>query len=149
MKLALVTPLLKKPDLCADDFSNYRPVSNLSFLSKLIERVVVKQFVSHLNESGLFVPVQSAYRTHHSTETALLKVLNDLLLAVDEGDDAILALLDQSAAFDTIDHQILLHRLSALFGVSGVALSWFKSYLSGRLQCVSVSGVSSGVKVLL
>jgi len=143
MKLALVTPLLKKPDLCADDFSNYRPVSNLSFLSKLIERVVVRQFVSHLNESGLFVPVQSAYRAHHSTETALLKVLNDLLLAVDEGDVAILALLDQSAAFDTIDHQILLHRLSVLFGVNGVALSWFKSYLSGRLQCVSVSGVSS------
>jgi len=121
---------------------NYRPVSNLSFLSKLIERVVVKQFVSLLNESGLFVPVNSAYHAHHSTETALLKVFKDLLLAVEEGDVAILALLDQSAAFDTIDHQILLHRFSVLFGVSGVALSWFKSYFSGRLQFVRVSGVS-------
>jgi hypothetical protein len=87
--------------------------------------------------------VQSAYRAAHSTETALLKVLNDLLTSVDNGDAVILALLDQSAAFDTIDHGILLDRLSARFGVSGLALTLFTSYLDKRQQSVSVKGVSS------
>jgi hypothetical protein len=143
MKLALVTPLLKKPTLSPEELDNYRPVSNLSFLSKLIERAVVKQLVAHLCDFNLFVPVQSAYRAHHSTETALLRVLNDLLVAVDEGDAVILTLLDQSAAFDTIDHLVLLDRLKFRFGVDGVAHRWFESYLSGRRQAVSVSGFCS------
>jgi hypothetical protein len=75
--------------------------------------------------------VQSANRSDHSTETALLKVVNDLLLALDNGDAAVLTLLDQSAAFYTVDHGILLRRLSALFGPSGTVLSWFESYLTG------------------
>jgi hypothetical protein len=87
--------------------------------------------------------VQSAYRAAHSTETSFLKVLNDLLLAVEKGDAVILALLDQSAAFDTTDHDILLDRLSARFGISGTALFWFTSYISDRRQSVSVSGFSS------
>ena len=143
MKLALVTPLLKKPTLSPEELDNYRPVSNLSFLSKLIERAVVKQLVSHLCDFNLFVPVQSAYRAHHSTETALIRVMNDLLVAVDEGDAVILTLLDQSAAFDTIDHLVLLERLKVRFGVDGAALRWFESYLSDRRQSVSVSGVCS------
>jgi hypothetical protein len=142
MKLALKTPLLKKNDLDPDVLSNYRPVSNLLFLSKLLERLAAKQLLNHLELRSLFVPVQSAYRAAHSTETALLKVLNDLLLAVDKGYAVILALLDQSAAFDTIDHDILFDRLSARFGISGTALSWFTSYLSYRRQSVSVSGFS-------
>lgn len=143
MKMAYITPLLKKHDLDVDVLSNYRPISILSFVSKLLERVAAKQFVSHLESQLLFVPVQSAYRSHHSTETALLKVLNDLLTSVDRGDAAILALLDQSAAFDTVDHRILLDRLASRFGVSGSALSWFSSYISSRQQAVSVCGVLS------
>ena len=143
MKLAFVTPLLKKPNLPLDDLNNYRPVSLLSFLSKLVERVVAKQLSKHLSACNLYVPVQSAYRPNHSTETALLKVVNDLLLAVDSGDAAVLALLDQSAAFDTIDHTILLNRLRCCFGLSGAVFSWFKSYLSGRRQSVSISGINS------
>jgi hypothetical protein len=143
MKLALVTPLLKKPTQSPEELDNYRPVSNLSFLSKLIERAVVKQLVSHLCDFNLFVPVQSAYRAHHSTETALIRVMNDLLVAVDEGDAVILTLLDQSAAFDTIDHLVLLERLKVRFGVDDAALRWFESYPSDRRQSVSVSGVCS------
>jgi hypothetical protein len=113
IKIAYVTPLLKRPSLCSDYLNNYRPVSFLFFMSKLVERVVCRQLTSHLIKCNLFVPVQSAYRSDHSTE-ALLKVVNDLLLVLDNGDAAVLTLLDQSAAFDTVDHGILLGRLSAL-----------------------------------
>ena len=118
-------------------------VSALSFISKLLERVVAKQLIEHLETQSLYVPVQSAYRSFHSTETALLKVLNDILSSIDHGDSVILALLDQSAAFDLIDHEILLNRLSTQFGVTGVPLCWFESYLSGRLQSVCIKGVCS------
>ena len=99
--------------------------------------------VQHLSTNNLLVPVQSAYRAHHSTETALLRVMNDLLLAVDEGDAVMLTLLDFSSAFDTIDHSILLHRLEHSFGIKGVALQWFTSYITGRRQAVSIAGVTS------
>ena len=94
MNLALVTPLLKKSGLSPENLNNYRPLSNLSFLSQLVERVVARQLRSHLETTGLYVPVKSAYRSNHSTETALLKVLNDLQLVADRGDAALLALFD-------------------------------------------------------
>lgn len=122
---------------------NYCPVSELPFISKLIERVVLKRLVRHLSESSLLASVQSAYRANHSTETALLRVLNDLLLYVNSGDCAVLALLDLSAAFDTLDHSILLSRLESNFGLTGHALSWLRSYLSGRRQSVRINGVTS------
>ncbi len=149
MKIAYVTHLLKKPSLCSDDLNNYRPVSLLSFLSKLVERVVCRQLTRHFIKYNLYVLVQSAYRSDHSTETALLKVVNDLLLVLDNGDAAVLTLLDQSAAFDTVDHGILLSHLSALFGLSGTVLSWFESYLTGRLQCICISGLRSAAVLLL
>ena len=90
-------------------------------------------------------PFQSAYREHHNTETALVKVQNDLLVAADNGQSSILVLLDLSAAFDTIDHSILLDRLSQTFGLSGTVLEWFESYLTGRTQCVNINGEMSSV----
>jgi hypothetical protein len=117
-------------------------VSLLSFLSKLLEQVVAKQLVSHLESQCLFVSAQSAYRAAHSTETALLKVLNDILSSFDNGNSVILALLDQSADFDTIDHAILLDRLSDRFGVSGLALAWFTSiWTEGGSQSVLVASL--------
>ncbi len=110
MKLAFISPLLKKLGLDPDVLGNYRPVSAPSFISKLLERVVAKQLIEHLDTQSLYVPVQSAYRSFHTTETALLKVLNDILSSIDHGDSVILVLLDQSAAFDLIDHEILLKR---------------------------------------
>jgi hypothetical protein len=94
------------------------------FLSSpnLFERVVARQLVSHLESQSLFVSVQSAYRVAYSTKTALLRVLNDIRLSVDNGNAVILNLLDQSAAFDTIDHGILLNRLSARFRVLALLL---------------------------
>ena len=94
-------------------------------------------------------PVQSAYRANHSTETALLRVYNDLLLAVDAGDAAVLVLLDFSAAFDTIDHGILLRRLESTFGIRGLALEWMRSYITGRHQAVLIDGFTSALVPLL
>lgn len=142
-KYAAVKPLLKKPNLDPDVLANYRPISNLPFISKVLERVVVKQLYRHLQDNCLFEKFQSAYRAQHSTETALLKVTNDLLLAADSGQVSILVLLDLSAAFDTIDHNILLQRLECEIGIGGTALCWFKSYLSDRYQFVNVNQQSS------
>jgi hypothetical protein len=118
LKLGLITPLLKKSSLCPNQKANFRPVTNVSFSSKCLERLAFQSLVRHLSVNNLFVPVQSAYRAQHSTETALLRVYNDLLLVVDDGDAAVLVLLDFSAAFDTIDHRILLRRLESRFGIS-------------------------------
>jgi hypothetical protein len=93
--------------------------------------------------------LQSAYRAGHSTETALLKVTTDILTALDSGDLASLALLDMSAAFDTVDHNILLRRLQTSYGIRGVALDWFRSYLTGRLQYVRYAGRHSATRPML
>ena len=92
--------------------------------------------------------MQSAYRKFHSTETALLCVQNDILRAIDSGSVVVLVMLDLSAAFDTIDHDILIHRLDGDFGVKGSALDWFSSYLSGRYQQVNIQGATSVKKEL-
>ena len=113
---------------------NYCPVSNLPFLSKVLERIVLKQFLQHLESYSLLESFQSAYRKCHSTETALLHVVNDLLQASDSGHVSILSLLDLSAAFDTTDHDILIKTLHTTFGCSGTVLDWFISYLSFRTR---------------
>ena len=148
MKTALVTPLLKKPSLDEENRKNYRPVSNLSYVSKLVERVAVKRINEHMTSHGLHEPVQSAYRKHHSVETALLKIYDDVLCAVDENQVVMLTLLDLSAAFDTVEHSILLRRLETEFGICDDALRWLHSYLSDRRQSVVVEGVRSAPREL-
>jgi exonuclease III len=142
-KTAVVNPRLKKPNLDNSDVKNYRPISNLSVISKLLERAVSKQLIAYLNCNNLMPSRQSAYRSCHSTETALAKVLSDILTAIDSGDISLLALLDLSAAFDTVDHDTLLQRLNKSYGLTSTALSWFSSYLFGRKQSVRCNGESS------
>ena len=142
-KQAHVTPILKNTSLDKEVFKNYRPVSNLNFISKILERVVAAQLQIHLDEAGLMTSFQSAYRKHHSTESALLNIQNDILLNMAKGSVTALTLLDLSAAFDTIDHTILLDRLNVYYGISELALSWFKSYLSGRTHSVKVGSILS------
>ena len=142
-KNALVSPLLKKPSLPRNELKNYRPVSNLNYISKIVEKVVAHQINIHMSTHNLINPFQSAYRSGHSTETTLLAIQNDILLAMDKGRVTALTLLDLSAAFDTIDHSMLAKRLSEWFGLSGSALNWIKCYLTNRSQHIKVNGTLS------
>ena len=142
-KVAQVVPLLKKEGLDKNIFSNYRPVSNLPFLSKVLEKVVAQQLTKYLQQHQLYDPLQSAYKKGHSTETALLKIKADVDNIMDDGDGVLLVMLDLSAAFDTLDHGILLNRLEHTVGLKGSALSWMRSYLSNRHQQVHIDNAVS------
>ena len=143
LKHALVKPLLKKPSLDNNVLKNYRPVSNLPFLSKIFEKTVCNRLIEHIDKNQLYEPLQSAYRKGHSTETALVKVHNDILMNLDSNRGVILILLDLSAAFDTIDHALMIQRLESRIGIKATALEWFRSYLEGRSQAVYIEGHTS------
>ena len=137
---AIVTPALKKPSLDPSDMKNYRPISNLSFMSKVVDRIVVRQLSEYFAANSRLPKFQSGFRRHHSTESALLRVLSDILSATDKGEIPLLALLDVSATFDTVDHSILLDRLSISYGISGSAFDWMQSFIVGRTQTVYYGG---------
>ena len=140
-KVADVRPLAKISNLDAcTAFENLRPVSNLSYVSKLIERTVFNQTNDFLNTQGLYPQDQSAYRKCHRTETALLRVTNDIMMNKNRQHVTLLVMLDLSSAFDTVDHCILLDRLNNEFGIKGRVLEWFTSYLSKRSQFISING---------
>ena len=141
-KEALLSPLLKNSTLDIV-FPNFRPVSNLPFVSKLVERCSSEQVLSHMSLNCPLPVCQSAYTKNCSTETALLKVTSDILSDMDDNKVTLLVMLDLSAAFDTIDHSILLETLRKKVGISGKALDWFLSYLSNRSQRVQISNVVS------
>ena len=143
MKEALLRPLLKKQSLDHEEYNNFRPISNLEFVSKVCERVAASQLQEHLTTNNLEEVFQSAYKTGHSTETALLRVHNDVLRAIDNNGCVIMLLLDMSAAFDTVSHDILLSRLKVRFGVEDTVYNWFASYLSGRVQFVKIGNSRS------
>ena len=136
-KSAIVRPLLKKTNLELL-LSNYRPVSNLSFISKVVEKAALLRFNSHCEQNKLMPDYQSAYRTNYSCETAVTKLTNDLLWSMENQNVSALAAIDLSAAFDTVDHNILLTVLKNKFGISGTCLNWFKSYLTSRKCKVKV-----------
>lgn len=135
--VACVTPIIKKANLDPEVLSNYRPVCNLSFISKLNERVVCSQLQEHLAANNMYAPHQSAYRPNCSTETALLRLQNDLLCALDSKKEITLILLDL-LAFDTIDHAMLIDRMRSRYNVNDTSLKWFSSYICDRVQSVAV-----------
>ena len=140
-KQATVRPLLKKSGLNLEQPGKFRPVSNLSYISKLVKKVVASRLNAHMDAHNLSSPFQSAYRKGYSVETALLKVKEDILRAFDNQNSVLLLLLYLSAAFDTVDHNIILFHLKNL-GVTDVALHWIRSYLSDCSQCVCINGAN-------
>ncbi len=143
LKNAHVTPRLKKPSLDPNTLENFRPVSNFPFLSKVVERAINERLQEHLVSNDLHQPMQSAYCPGHSSETALVRVTNDLLSALDRKEAIILVLFDLSTAFDTVDHEVLLHRLEFDCGIREIPLQWIRSYLTGRSQETTINGISS------
>ena len=131
-KNALVTPLLKKRTLDEDVLNNYRPV----------EKVVASRLNHQLRVNTLQEPFQSAYRMNHSTETAMLRIQNDIIRALGDNKVVLLVLIDLSAAFDTVNNERLLSTLHAI-GITGKALAWFTSYLQNRSQTITISGKQS------
>jgi len=146
-KTAQVLPLLKMPSPDKEQISSYRPISNLTTVSKVIERLVLARLRPHLLASPSFARLQSAYRRGHSTETALLHVMNSVYVAADEKKATVLVGLDLSAAFDTINHDVFINRLESQFGVDGDTSSWLCSYLTDRQQFVKLGDHSSTTKL--
>lgn len=144
-KYALVRPLNKVPS--PSQPQDYRPISILPALSKGLERIVHTQISEFFAMNNIINVFQSGFRQQHSTETALLKVTDDIRLAMDRSQCTLLTLFDFSKAFDTVNHNILLAKLYNL-GFAENPLSWVKSYLSGRRQCVCHDNVTSDYKTV-
>ena len=143
-KKTIVRPLLKKSGL-ETVFKNYRPVSNLNFISKLLEAAVLTQLQDHLYSQKLIPQYQSSY---FSTETLLVKLVDDILNGMESQEVTALVALDLSAAFDTVDHDLLLVILKSHFGVDGTPLAWIKSYLDHRSFQVQVgTALSQAIEV--
>ena len=143
---------IKRFVMCLIDINypsyNYRPVSNLPYLGKITEKVVVSQLTDHINSNNLDQPLQSAYKKLHSTETAIVKIVNDMLLSLDDDSFVLLVMLDLSAAFDTVDHTLLLNRFESSFGIGAGALEWLRSYFSMRQQVVRIDDTDSDPQAL-
>ena len=148
LKLGTIRPILKDKDSDIENFQNYRPVTNIPFLPKLLEKAANKQIQDYLKNNNLYPSKQSAYREAHSCETVMFNVTNNVQKSINEGKMVMLVLLDLSSAFDTIDQDILIFKLLHHFGISGKVLEWLKSYLKGRSFCVRIKNVN-GKKCLL
>ena len=142
-RIASVTPLLKKDGLVPDNPANFRPISNLNTMSKILERLFLVRLLPHVLASPNYNNFQSAYRRNHSTETALISILDDVYSDIGNHQQTVLVGLDLSAAFDTIDQSTLIRRLDMSFGIRATALGWIRSYLTDRSQYVSVGRARS------
>ena len=145
LKEALLKPLIKSMSLEVI-FKSFCPILNLSFLSKMIERIVCRQLSNYMNRTGKLEDLQSAYRSNHLTETALLKVKTDILNAMQNKQVICLILLDLSAAFNTISHSKLIYRLKFRFGLDGVVLDWITDYLANCTQWVMIKLTNFRIK---
>jgi hypothetical protein len=142
LKHAVINPTLKSNSKFPNDLSSYRPISNLPFISKIVEKSISQQITEHLNKNNLFDQHQFAYRSNHSCELALLTLTNFIYSAADEGEVTVIIFLDMSAAFDTVQHDILIERLQSI-GVRDQALLWLTQYLQERTSAVTSRGLVS------
>ncbi len=148
LKHAIVRPLLKKQGMDPTVLANFRPISNLSFITKNSRENCSWPITDVSSWQFDLWGFQSGFRKYHSTETALLKVFNDMLLTCDSGNYAVFVLLDLTAAFDTVDHAVLINRLERCAGIAGSAVEWFKSYLTNRTFSVKMGDLTSSNSVL-
>ena len=148
MKTAIIVPKLKKANRSLSELSNYRPVSNLSILSKLLERLVVRRLLKHLDNDNLLPANQSAHWRFHSTDTALLRLVSDIVTKSETGKITLLSLLDMSAAFDTVDHTLLLSKLEQSYVICEKVYDWISSYLKDLSQTVHYQSSNSTRRVL-
>ena len=142
LKNAVISPVIKKPSHDPNTLKNYRPISNIPYLSKIIEKHAISSINEFITQQELGEPFQSAYKPCHSTETALLKVKDDILDHMSRQEGVFLVLLDLSSAFDTVSYPIVLERLRGL-GIKGTVLDWVDSYLTDRSWTVHINGSQS------
>ena len=140
LKIAKVIPIYKKDD--QHDFNNYRPISLLPSISKVFERIVHMQLFQYFTDNNLFYNHQYGFRKNHSTETAVLELIDRIHTDLEEKKLPIAFFLDLSKAFDTIDHKILIKKLE-YYGILNVELQWFSSYLNNRSQFVEINNIKS------
>ena len=143
IQISVVDPLLKNIKLNSELENSYRPVANLLFFSKLIERLVHTQLNEHMKQYALHDDSQFGYKKYCSTETLLLSMLDEILKGFDENKSTVVIFLDLSAAFDTVDIDKLLEILCIEIGIDNLALKWIESFLRGRRQCVRIDGTIS------
>ena len=146
-KTAIVKPLIKHKKK-GTAYTNSRPVSNLSFISKVVERCTLQQLTQHCNINSLLLNFQSAYQKHHSCKMSLLKLTNDILWGMENQQAMAMSILDLSAAFNAFDYELLLQVLNHKFGVAGTALDWYKNYPIPRKFKVSINGTYSNEKTM-
>ena len=149
VKDSVIIPLLKKSGIDPDLLKNYRPVTNEVYISKLTEKVIAKRLFQHMSHNNLHSKYQHGYKAFHGTETLLLKLVDDVLIGFDSNHATILLLIDLSAAFDTVDINLLLDILENDIGIKGTALQWFSSFLTGRTQRVQIDNSLSGILPVL
>ena len=145
LKDSIITPILKKHNLDANQLKNYRPVANIEFLSKITEKVVLSRLNEHLDRNNLHIPQQFGYKKGHSTEHVVLEIVDEVLVGFEKDTATLVTLLDLSAAFDTVDLRKLMHILENHIHTKGTALSWFRSFLFGRHQKVRISSTYSNL----
>ena len=148
LKESVITPILKK-HLDSSELKNYRPISNIEFLSKIIEKVVLRRLNYHMNANNLHTPEQFGYKKGHSTENVLLEIVDEVLIGFDKQTATLVILLDLSAAFDTVDLNKLMNILEKEIHIKGTALRWFHSFLFGRTQKVLIGNDFSDILITL
>ena len=145
LKTAKVVPVFKKDSKL--DYSNYCPISLLSNIEKILEKLMYKRLYTFLNNNNIIYNLQFGFRQQYSTSHALINITENIRKALDDGNIGCGVFVDLQKAFDTVDHQILLAKLNH-YGIRGVSNDWFKCYVSNSNQYVSINGYESGLAAL-